>query len=61
MRRELRCAVDERDFLTVEAYVTAKRKWRKISDFVRYAVFTEMSKNPAGRHDRYSVRSAPSE
>ena len=55
MRRELRCSVSEYDWQTVDDFVKVKRKWKKVSDFVRYAVFTEMARNKPGRHDQVTA------
>ena len=50
--KELRVTVSQEDYQRVADYVSSKRKWRRVGDFLRFAVFTVMERNPTGRHDK---------
>jgi len=62
MSREVRFTATDEEYAQIEAYVQSKRRWRKVSHFLRYAVFTAMDRNPVGRHDirRGADRTDPS-
>jgi hypothetical protein len=59
MPREIRCTVTDEEYADIVAYVAKKRRWRRVSHFLRDACFRAMAYNPAGRHDRASVRRTP--
>ena len=42
------CTPEERE--AVDAYVKAKHRWKRTSDFARYAVFYVMAYNKSGSH-----------
>jgi len=51
MSREIRFTATDEEYAEVLAYVTGKRRWRKVSHFLRDACFQAMDRNPVGRHD----------
>lgn len=51
MRREIRSIVTEAEYQEVKNYVVFKKRFKKMSHFVRYCVFYVMGQNPIGRHD----------
>lgn len=52
MSREVRFTATDAEWAEISAYVAKKKKWHKVGHFLRYAVFTAMEHNRAGRHDR---------
>ena len=59
MKKEIRFAVTDEEFETVKEYVSKKHRWKKMSDFARYAVFKEMDANKAGSHRSNGARPSP--
>lgn len=51
MSREVRFTATDEEYAKIAFYVDQKRKWKRVSDFARYAVFTAMDRSKAGRHD----------
>jgi hypothetical protein len=56
--KEVRFAVTPDEMGEIEAYVRSKKKWKRTSDFARYAVFQTMEYSKAGGHRK--VRADPS-
>ncbi len=48
--REVRFRATTEEWKSISAYVHSKRKWKRVSDFARYAVFTQMDASKAGSH-----------
>ena len=48
--KEVRFKATDEEYAEIEAYVKAKKQWRKTAHFVRYAVFRVITQNPVGRH-----------
>lgn len=47
MSREVRFTVTEDEYATLVEYVAAKRRWRRVSDFLRDACFQTIERYPA--------------
>jgi len=56
MSREVRFAVSPEDMADIEAYVRSKKKWKRVSDFARYAVFQAMEYSKVGGHHKVRAR-----
>jgi len=50
MSRKVSFSVSEEEYGDILDYVAAKKRWGRVSHFVRHVVFTEMERNPAGGH-----------
>jgi hypothetical protein len=48
--KEVRFTVTPDELAEIEAYVRSKKKWKRNSDFARYAVFQTMEYSKAGSH-----------
>ena len=47
MSREVRFTATDEEYAEICAYVASKRRWRKVSHFLRDACFQMIDRNPA--------------
>lgn len=50
MSREIRFTATDEEYAEISAYVDGKKRWRKMSYFVRDACFQLIARNPLDRH-----------
>jgi hypothetical protein len=59
--RQVRFGATEEELLEIQEYVGNRHKWKDVSAFLRYAVFTEMRRNASGAHrSKKEAEEAPS-
>jgi hypothetical protein len=56
MSKEVRFTATDEEYEKITSYVAKKRRWKKVSHFLRDACFQAIDRNPSGRHDNGQSR-----